>query len=58
MSAKVVKENASNIPGLMSSHSARKDDSQQSTNKESMRAPARSRQSNQDGGASSTKKAS
>ena len=51
--SKVAKDNAQNIPGLISSHGTRKDENH-STGKESIRANARSRQNNQDG---STKKA-
>ena len=50
----VVKANQSTIPGLISSHGARKDDNQ-SANKDSMRVNPRSRQANLDG-TSSVKK--
>ena len=50
--SKAAKENAANIPGLISSHGSRKEENN-SANKESMRANARSRQGNGDG---STKK--
>ena len=51
--SKVAKDNASSIPGLISSHGTRKDENQ-SAGKESVRTGGRSRQNNQDG---STKKA-